>query len=79
MIPRTWITITKTGMCYLYSNVDKSKAIQYFVKAADKKDVPKDVYYQMGKALLIANLFDEAIEAFEKYKEVNKGQVNPKF
>ncbi|MBK8874928.1 MAG: tetratricopeptide repeat protein [Bacteroidetes bacterium] len=69
----------KTGMCYLNSNVDKSKAIQYFVKAGDKKDAPKDLYYQMGKALLIANLFDEAIEAFEKYKEVNKGQVNPKF
>ncbi|MBL0343258.1 MAG: tetratricopeptide repeat protein [Bacteroidetes bacterium] len=68
----------KLGMCYLNSNVDKSQAIQHFVKAADKKDAPKDVYYQMGRSLLAANLFDEAIEAFEKYKEVNKGVVNAK-
>ncbi len=67
------------GMSYLNSNSDKSQAIQYFVKAADKKDAPKDVYYQMGRSLLVAGLFDEAIEAFEKYKEVNKGQVNAKY
>ncbi len=69
----------KLGICYINSNVDKSQAIQYFVKAADKKDAPKDVYYHMGKALLAANLFDEAIEAFEKYKEVNRGEVNAKY
>ncbi len=69
----------RLGMCYISSNSDKSQAIQYFVKAADKKDTPKDVYYQMGRALLSAGLYDEAIEAFEKYKEVNKGQVNAKY
>jgi hypothetical protein len=69
----------KLGMCYMNTPSDKSKAIQYFVKAADKKDAPKDVYYHMGNALLAAGLFDEAVEAFEKYKEVNKGQVNAKF
>jgi hypothetical protein len=69
----------RLGMCYLNANTDKSQAIQYFVKTADKKDAPKDVYYQMGKALLSAGLFEEAIDAFEKYKEVNKGQLNPKF
>lgn len=69
----------KLGMSLLNSNVNKASAVQYFVKAADKKDAPKDVYYHMGRALLIANLYDEAIEAFEKYKEVNKGQVNAKF
>jgi hypothetical protein len=69
----------RLGMCYISSNSDKSKAIQYFVKAADKKETPKDVYYFMGKALLSAGLYDEAIDAFEKYKEVNRGQVNAKF
>src|SRR5688572_1157967 len=69
----------RLGMCYLNSNTDKSQAIQYFVKAADKKEAPIDVYFQMGKALLSAGLFDEAIEAFDKYKEVNHGQVNAKF
>jgi tetratricopeptide (TPR) repeat protein len=69
----------KLGMCYLYSNVDKTQAVQYFVKAVDKKDCPKDAYYQMGRALLISGLFDEAIDAFDKYKSVNKGAVNPKF
>lgn len=69
----------RLGMSILNSNSVKADAIQYFVKAADKKDAPKDVYFQMGKALLSAGLFDEAIEAFEKYKEVNNGQVNAKF
>src|SRR4030095_3540173 len=39
----------KLGMCYMNSNSDKSQAVQYFVKAADKKDAPKDVYYYMGR------------------------------
>ncbi len=69
----------KLGMCYMKTPSDKSQAVQYFVKAADKKDAPKDVYYQMGEALLTAGSFDEAVEAFEKYKEVNKGQVNAKY
>ena len=69
----------KLGMCYVNSNVDKTQAIQYFVKAVDKKDCPKDAYYYMGKSLLVAGLFDEAIDAFDKYKAVNKGAVNPKF
>jgi len=68
----------RLGMCYLLSNSVRGEAVQYFVKAADKKDAPKDVYYMMGEALLSAGLFDEAIEAFEKYKEVNKGAVNAK-
>jgi hypothetical protein len=68
----------KLGMSIVKSNTDRSQAIQYFVKAADKKDAPKDVYYFMGKALLSAGLFDEAVEAFEKYRDVNKGQVNAK-
>jgi len=69
----------RLGMCYLYTNYDKTQATQYFVKAADMKDVPKDVYYHMGRALLISGLFDEAIDAFDKYKSVNKGQVNSKY
>lgn len=68
----------RLGMCYLNSNSEKSKAVEYFVKAADQKEAPKDVYFMMGRALLSAGLFDEAINAFEKYKEVNKGQVHPK-
>ncbi|HEX5001915.1 MAG TPA: hypothetical protein VFW78_05430 [Bacteroidia bacterium] len=69
----------RLGVSYVNSNVDKTQAVQYLVKAADKKDCPKDVYYHMGRALLVSGLFDEAIDAFDKYKSVNKGSVNPKF
>jgi len=69
----------KLGMCYLNTNSDRSKAIEYFVKASEQKGAPDDVFYQMGRSLLAANLFDEAIDAFEKYKEINKGKLNPKF
>ena len=68
----------RLGMCYMNSNSIKGDAVEYFVKAADKKDAPKDTYFQMGKALLNANLFDEAIEAFDRYKEVNNGKLDDK-
>ncbi|MEY3342476.1 MAG: hypothetical protein RL090_160 [Bacteroidota bacterium] len=66
------------GLCIVNSNSDKNEAIAVLTKAADKKDAPKDVYFQLGRALLGAGLYDEAIDAFDKFKELNKGQINPK-
>ena len=66
------------GVCIINSNYDKTEAIQYLTKAADKKDAPKDVYYQLGRACLGAGLYDEAIDAFDKFKELSKGQISPK-
>jgi len=66
------------GVCIVNTNVDKSEAIQYLTKVADKKEAPKETYYYLGKALLGAGLYDEAIDAFDKFKEVNKGKMDAK-
>jgi len=56
------------GMSYLNSNMNKPEAYKYLAKAADKKDAPKDVMFRLGQALLVAGLYDEAIDAFDRYK-----------
>lgn len=43
----------RLGLCYLNTNVNKKLAAGFLIKAAAGKDVPKDVYYYTGRALLI--------------------------
>jgi WD40 repeat protein/anaphase-promoting complex subunit 3 len=62
------------GYSYLHSNVDKKEAYKYLATAADKKDAPKDVMFRLGQALLVAGLYDEAIDAFDRYKTQNEGK-----
>lgn len=69
----------KLGMCYLNSNVDKGAAANYLVKASTKKDAPKELNFYLGNALMYLNELDDAVDTYEKYKEVNNGKLNPKF
>ncbi len=69
----------KLGMCYLNTDVDKGAAANYLVKASTKKDAPKDLNFYLGNALRYLNELDDAIDTYEKYKEVNNGKLNPKF
>ena len=68
----------KLGVSYLNTKVDKKKAAEYLKNVVGKKDAPKDVLYYEGLALFYNIEFNEAIEAYDKYKEENKGKVNPK-
>lgn len=74
-----WEYNYRAGMCYIYTAGDKSKAIEYFVRASSKKDTPRDVNFYLGNALLFAGELDDAQENYEKYKELNNGKLNPKF
>lgn len=62
----------RAGICYLFTNVDKSKAIPLLEFAAKQKEAEKDVYYYLGRAYHLANRFDEAISCYEKYRETGK-------
>ena len=68
----------RLGICYLYTNVNKKSAAGFLIKAAEGKDVPKDVYYYTGRALLILEETDDAADAFEKFKIAHGGKVNAK-
>lgn len=74
------------GICYLNIPGQKDKSIEYFLKAAPKVSLdykksslkeeyaPVDLYLYLGNAYRINEQFDEAIEAYEKYKTyIDKG------
>ena len=68
----------RLGIRYLYTNVNKKSAAGFLIKAAEGKDVPKDVYYYTGRALLILEETDDAADAFEKFKIAHGGKVTAK-
>ena len=61
------------GACYLESNIDKSKAIDYLEYAVQQDKFPKEAIYQLGRAYMFAQRFDEAITTFNKYKDISRG------
>ncbi len=63
----------RTGVCYLNTNIDKSSAIPYLEKALESEDADDNTYYLLGRAYHFAYRFPNAINMFEKFKEVNKG------
>jgi tetratricopeptide (TPR) repeat protein len=59
--------------CYLNTNIDKSKALPYLQFASTQPKMDPIVFYDLGRAYQIVNRFDEAIEAFRKYKSIVNG------
>jgi len=70
--PKDVIVNYRIGFCYLKTNVGKAKAVSYLEYATKQKEAPKDVYLLLGKAYQYANKFDDAITAFNTFKEGNK-------
>ncbi|MDD2277670.1 MAG: hypothetical protein PHD06_04110 [Bacteroidales bacterium] len=70
----------RIGLCYLNIPNEKHKAIPFFEQAKQsvtnsykegyftETQVPKEIYLHYGTALRIANDFEKAIAAFEKYR-----------
>jgi hypothetical protein len=67
----------RLGICYLKTNINKKKAAEYLKEVVGKKDAPKDTYYFLGIALMYNHEFVDAIDAFERYREQQKGKTNP--
>ncbi len=69
----------RLGVCYLNTNVDKTKAISYLEYTYKQKDAPRETIYYLAKAYHLANRFDEAIDLYEKCKEISGlGKLLPK-
>lgn len=62
----------KAGLCILFTERDKSSALNYLEKAAEMNADP-DVNFYLGKAYHYNLKFDEAIKAFNTYKNSGAG------
>src|ERR1035437_7671347 len=62
----------RIGVCYLNTDIDKTKAITYFAKIQNTTSEP-ETKYLMGRAYQYAYRFDEAIKSFTQYKQEKKG------
>ena len=49
------------GICYLYTNIDKTKAVYYLEKAVSDTKVENKAWYELGRSYLINYEFDKAI------------------
>ena len=64
----------KVGVCYLYTNIDKTKAIYYLEKIITNPKVEKDALYEIGRAYMFNYDFEKAITYFKKYKQIANGK-----
>jgi len=55
------------GLCYVETNIDKSKAIPYLEWVVNQPKFNPIAYYDLGRAYALNYRFDDAIEAFNKY------------
>lgn len=60
----------KLGLCYLYTNINKSLAIPYLETASKQEKADEEVWFDLGMAYQYASRFDDAIAAYKKYEEL---------
>lgn len=60
----------KIGQCYLNTNINKAEAIKYFEVCSKNPKTTTEVWYLLGLAYRLGSKIDDAIKAFEKYKEL---------
>ncbi len=63
----------RIGICYLNTYIDKSKAVPYLEKAVETKGHDPNAVYLLGRAYHLAYKFDKAIEQYERFREIGKG------
>jgi len=69
----------RVGVCYLFSNVETFKCLDYFQVARtnikSSKDSIPELFYYMGNAYRMANRFNDAIQCYNIFKKLIK--TNP--
>ncbi len=64
----------KVGVCYLLTYIDPTQAVKYLEVVVPDKNTPKEYQYYFGQAYHYVNRFDEAISAYQTYREANPGK-----
>jgi len=65
----------RVGVCYLNTNIDKSNAVSYLEKVVKSEKPNPTAFYLLGRAYHYAYRFSDAINMFEQFRELNKGDV----
>lgn len=60
----------RLGICYLRTDINKPAAIPYLETATKLPKVDDEAWFYLGQAYHYAHRFDEAIKAYNKYKEL---------
>lgn len=60
----------KIAECYLNTHINKAEAIKYLEFCVKDPKVKSAVWLRLGEAYRLANKIDEAIKAFETYKQL---------
>lgn len=65
------------GLCYLNSNVDKSKAIPYLEWVTTQQKFDPNAWYDLGRAYQYSYRYEDAIIAFQKFIQSGIKDENP--
>jgi hypothetical protein len=65
--PKDSKALFHVGLCYLYTNINKANAIQYFERCLETPKPDKETLYYLGLAYSHEYNYDKAIETLEKY------------
>lgn len=73
--PRNMQYNYRIGVCYLNTNINKSKAVPYLELVTRQPNFEPDAMYLLGRAYHFAFRFDDAILAYNKFKTTGKGSA----
>ncbi|PLW94856.1 MAG: hypothetical protein C0592_01565 [Marinilabiliales bacterium] len=65
------------GLCYLYTNIDKTKAIPYLEWVVAQEKFDPNAWYDLGRAYQYAYRYDDARKAFKKFIATGEKDMNP--
>ncbi|MDF2436216.1 MAG: WD40-like Beta Propeller Repeat [Bacteroidota bacterium] len=64
------------AICYLNTNINKKKAIPYLEILTHKSKYDPNAMYLLGRAYHYANRFDDAIRAYNTFKQTGRGNAD---
>lgn len=71
--PKNELFNYNAGVCYLNSNINKSKAVTYLEIVVRTEKHNPNADFLLGRAYQYANRYEDAIASFNKFKELAKG------
>ncbi|MBS1638227.1 MAG: PD40 domain-containing protein [Bacteroidetes bacterium] len=66
----------KIASCYLNTNINRQEATKYLEFVVKEPEFEPEAWYDLGYVYQLAYKFDDAIAAFEKYKELVPKKAN---
>ena len=64
--PEDKIAIKNIGLCYFYSDLDKTKSIKYFEQCISFPKYDKEILYYLTKAYIYDQNFEKALETLRE-------------